>query len=116
MQPYRMHHEFANGVRVCVECRTPLESADGCRRKRVPLRCPSCKAACDAVRLSGQREARYAVRDAIKAGTLPSPRGLACTDCGGIADRYDHRNYSRPLEVEPVCIRCNFVRGPAVKS
>lgn len=66
--------------------------------------------------VSGQREAHKKVRDAIKAGALPSPRGMACTDCGGVADRYDHRDYSRPLDVAPVCIRCNFVRGPALSA
>lgn len=56
------------------------------------------------------------VKAAIDAGALPSLRDGAtkCTDCDRPADRYDHRNYAQPLLVEPVCARCNALRGPAV--
>jgi len=36
-----------------------------------------------------------------------------CTDCGAQARDYDHRDYARPLDIEPVCRRCNQKRGPA---
>ncbi len=42
---------------------------------------------------------------------LPDPKKLRCADCGKKAKVYDHRDYSKPLEVEPVCVRCNVRRG-----
>jgi hypothetical protein len=69
---------------------------------------------CDVRRLPAQVAAKGKVRTAIRAGRLPSPRALACTDCGSPADRYDHRDYGKPLQVEPVCISCNNKRGPAI--
>ena len=56
------------------------------------------------------------VERAIKKGALPSPRGLICVDCGGIASDYEHRDYAKPLEVVPVCRSCNAKRGPAILS
>ena|SRR3990172_8003554 len=53
------------------------------------------------------------VRRAVKKGILPKLDGtIKCVDCGGIAKHYDHRDYSRPLDVNPVCPKCNSNRGP----
>lgn len=59
--------------------------------------------------------ANAAVAKAKKAGILPDlATGLyACVDCDGVASQYDHRNYARPLDVEPVCASCNCKRGSA---
>jgi len=38
---------------------------------------------------------------------------IECVDCGAPATCYDHRDYSKPLDVEPVCWKCNAQRGPA---
>lgn len=59
--------------------------------------------------------ANAAVAKAKKLGILPDlVTGLyACVDCGGVASQYDHRNYARPLDVEPVCASCNCKRGSA---
>lgn len=54
------------------------------------------------------------VAAAIRRGELAVVTTLTCADCGQPAQAYDHRDYSKPLEVTPVCIRCNFDRGPAV--
>lgn len=56
------------------------------------------------------------VSEAIKRGELCSPRTLDCADCGGQAMDYDHRDYTKPLAVEPVCRSCNKLRGPAIGS
>lgn len=53
------------------------------------------------------------VRAAIKRGELKPIKGQLCTDCGAPAKDYDHRDYSKPLEVDPVCRSCNLNRGPA---
>jgi hypothetical protein len=58
--------------------------------------------------------ARAAVGKAIRDGKLPRLDGsVPCMDCGKPAKDYDHREYARPLDVEPVCRSCNLNRGPA---
>lgn len=61
-----------------------------------------------------QREAHYQVARAIRKGELVHPRNFPCMDCGGASIHYDHRDYSKPLTVDPVCRRCNYRRGPAL--
>lgn len=62
-----------------------------------------------------QSMAQQAVAKAKKAGILPdlSTGAFACVDCGKPATVYEHRDYSRPLDVEPVCGGCNARRGCA---
>jgi hypothetical protein len=62
------------------------------------------------------RRAIVKVGKAIKAGKLPSPKTLLCSDCGNSATEYDHRDYSKPLIVEAVCHSCNVKRGPGIKA
>lgn len=53
---------------------------------------------------------RY-VEAAVKYGDLRKLDGsIRCDDCGEPATCYDHRDYSRPLEVAPVCAGCNSKR------
>lgn len=52
------------------------------------------------------------VARAIRKAQLPLPSEFRCTDCHKRAEVYDHRDYSKPLEVEPVCRGCNARRGP----
>lgn len=60
--------------------------------------------------------AHRAVKRAIERGDLPRLDGsIACMDCGRPATIYDHRAYARPLDVDPVCKRCNHRRGPAIE-
>ena len=64
--------------------------------------------------MSAQARAVAAVQKAKAAGVLPQLDGsVACRDCGAQAHHYDHRDYTRPLEVEPVCRKCNRRRGRA---
>lgn len=62
----------------------------------------------------GKDWASAAAHSAVRAGRLPHPSTLACVDCDGPAVEYEHRDYNRPLAVEPICRRCNLLRGPAV--
>lgn len=55
-----------------------------------------------------------AVLKAVKKGDLPHISTQTCTDCGKQAKHYDHRDYDKPLDVEPVCVSCNVKRGPAI--
>lgn len=54
------------------------------------------------------------VRRAVVKGKLVNLRATVvyCVDCGvERATRYDHRDYTKPLEVAPVCNGCNIRRG-----
>jgi hypothetical protein len=57
---------------------------------------------------------RY-VDAAVRNGDLPKLDGsILCADCSNPATEYDHRDYKRPLEVDPVCRACNAARGPGL--
>ncbi len=62
-----------------------------------------------------QSKAHATVKLAIGRGLLPSLKSgeFACADCGEPAAEYDHRDYARALDVEPVCRSCNKQRGTA---
>lgn len=61
-----------------------------------------------------QRYAMQMVSAAKSRGILPALDGtIACNDCGQPATKYEHRDYARPLDVEPVCGSCNAKRGTA---
>lgn len=94
----------------CPECGkealiTPVgKRCQPCRRKRWDRR----------RKVAGGAHAR--VRKAIEKGLLPILDGsISCIDCGVPAVYYDHRSYAKPLEVDPVCARCNILRGPAIE-
>jgi hypothetical protein len=63
---------------------------------------------------TGKIRAAGEVARAIREGFLAHPLGLKCVDCQKPAIEYDHRDYNKPLKVDPVCRRCNSVRGPAI--
>ena len=52
------------------------------------------------------------VLQARKKKLLAPPTNFECKDCGAPAVEYDHRDYTLPLEVDPVCHSCNMKRGP----
>ena len=62
----------------------------------------------------GNISAINAVAKAVKDGVLAPVKTLNCVDCGSPAQCYDHRDYGKPLNVEPVCRKCNFRRGSAI--
>lgn len=65
-------------------------------------------------RTGGADRAHAAVSRAVAAGRLKKASECVCVDCGAQARCYDHRDYNKPLDVEPVCSRCNKLRGPAI--
>lgn len=65
---------------------------------------------------TGGLAAISAVNKAVKNGILAPVKMLVCVDCGSQAQCYDHRDYNKPLEVVPVCRKCNFRRGSAIAS
>lgn len=54
------------------------------------------------------------VQKAVKDGAILPAAAFQCVDCGDAATDYDHRDYNKPLDVEPVCRACNLRRGPAI--
>lgn len=103
--------------RICVDC-----DADISHRYHTAKLCDICAAIRKREtskrlyreRLKGWRSRiTNAVRIAIDQGKLTAPYKLKCTDCGARATEYDHRDYAKPLDVEPVCRSCNKKRGPA---
>ena len=58
--------------------------------------------------------AHWMVHYAIRYGYMRPASEFPCVDCGGPSTEYDHRDYNKPLEVEPVCSPCNKARGPAI--
>lgn len=90
---------------ICVDCGAAKGDFHGLRQRCAP---------CDANFWAQVMAASHAVRCAIRAGELPKARTLTCVDCGGPALDWEHRDYSKPLAVEPTCRRCNQQRGPAL--
>ena len=71
-----------------------------------------CSGACNGI-ANKIKDAVHRMTAAAKVlGLLPPAAGQRCVDCGVPAKFYDHRDYSKPLVVEPVCHRCNILRGP----
>jgi hypothetical protein len=62
---------------------------------------------------TGQTEARAAIAAEVRSGRMLPASAHECVDCGEAASDYDHRDYGKPLEVDPVCHPCNIKRGSA---
>jgi hypothetical protein len=73
-------------------------------------RCHRCQSEMARIRA----RAIVAVRMAIKDAALRPASQLVCLDCEAPAALYEHRDYRKPLHVEPVCRKCNQRRGPAL--
>lgn len=80
-----------------------------------PKRCEPCRRAYIVYKIvgTGQSLAIGAVSKAKLSGQIRPASAHNCVDCGASAAHYDHRDYGRPLDVEPVCHSCNMRRGAA---
>ena len=63
---------------------------------------------------TGRAIAQGIVSVAVRDGRLPIAKLFRCADCAGPASEYEHRDYNRPLDVQPICRGCNLRRGPAI--
>lgn len=77
------------------------------KRARRFTRCPRCWMLVEQARAA----AMLIVARAVKRGDLHHPSALQCADCDAPAIEYDHRDYSQPLKVDPVCRKHNLLRG-----
>lgn len=92
-------------AKYCVDCAEKIPS----RKVRLPP-------------LNDNEMARKLTNFAVKIGFLPHPSEFDCVDCKSKkwfpknkpAECYDHRDYSKPLDVEPVCLQCNSSRGRGI--
>lgn len=71
---------------------------------------------CNAKHRRDAAAASSVVGKAVHAGQMLPARMHACSDCGRPASHYDHRDYTKPLLVDPVCPICNAKRGRAFNS
>lgn len=119
--------------RLCVTCgtwhRRHGDECFGCRKlKQNKLReslCPICVTTfiktirpfcsyeCSQWLRVARQSVASAMNSAINNGLIPPLKGLLCVDCGKDAEHYDHREYLKPLVVEPVCRSCNYRRAQA---
>lgn len=90
---------------VCVMCSVVHTSF---HRNRV---CEDCFGA-------NHREAQKAIGTVTRAKRkgMPKATAFACVDCGKPASVYEHRDYTKPLDVVPTCRACNTRRGVAFNS
>jgi hypothetical protein len=91
---------------VCGGCGTQYVSHKRSRRNRL---CGHCWA--EMQRLAAT--CAQVVGRAIATGLMLKATNFSCADCGQPACVYDHRDYTKPLEVEPVCRKHNATRGHA---
>ena len=56
---------------------------------------------------------RGAVTRAVLSGSLPRAKTEKCRRCDNQAHAWDHRDYSKPLDVIPLCRACNNRAEPA---
>lgn len=91
----------------CIACLAPVKT-----KRR--MFCEECRLPSDN---EYQMLAIRFVHAAIIVGDLPYLDGsIPCVDCGCPAAHYEHRDYWKPLDVEPTCVPCNFKRGPALHA
>ena len=110
--------EMKRRVCKCSQCQTDFLRAenDGSSQRDRCFYCRNYES--DQHKKPLQAWAHRILRDAISRGLIPKlgytmRTEIKCVDCGGMAQGWDHRDYTKPLDVMPVCRPCNNRRGPA---
>lgn len=97
---------LAGSVKYCALCDNEIPSY----RKATPYCSRVCASAISTARVGiGNKIARL-----VRSGEFLPASSRACVDCGAPARHYEHREYLKPLSVEPVCQPCNRRRGAAL--
>lgn len=108
-------------VPFCYKCERK-HKAENAPEKKCPVcgkthRCIAseyCSVGCSIDGLFISLKAHREVSKAVKLGEINRLDGqVACVDCGLPATVYEHRDYTKPLDVVPVCKSCNRIRGSA---
>jgi hypothetical protein len=71
---------------------------------------------CQKEHLKEGSKASAILNNYIKKHAFSKATEKLCVDCGCRAHVHDHRDYTKPLEVDPVCFSCNSIRGMALDS
>lgn len=109
MKPATYVQECApDGRCLCAGCGDDLSSYCG-----AIVWCPRCRHERQLVLGPIQLAAKQAIARAVVRGEMPPARQLRCFDCGVQALDYDHRDYTKPMNVQALCRSCNLLRGPA---
>jgi hypothetical protein len=108
---------------ICLHCQRKNEyeallgESKGCAlcgaqipRSRIKITC-YCSNECARAVGDARVKVASAVAEARRKGKLKPAKEFVCVDCGKPATDYDHRNYTKPLDVVPVCRGCNLRRG-----
>jgi len=98
----------------CIDCGICISRSRASSSAKRCLPCVECDLKYKA---SGNRArgCHSIVAIAVRYGILPKLDGvIQCVDCGGVASQYEHRDYMKPLDVDPVCRKCNAERGSAI--
>jgi hypothetical protein len=93
------------GPRLC-ECCGERDISDRPAKARYCLPCRN-----SGLVIHMQQRAHNYVAALVKAGLLKKISDCVCVDCGAQAEEYDHRDYFKPADIEPVCRDCNAARG-----
>lgn len=110
--------EYAYNARRCASCKSAADLALSKARYERLKDDPDFKAKSNASARAYRQKyplacrAHFVVKYHVRVGRIPAARHLACVDCGKPATDYDHRDYTKPLEIEPTCRSCNLLRGP----
>lgn len=108
------------GIHPCHDCRKPavrrwaIYGFPVGKKETKRRRCINCVSEANVLRQRRHSAARAMVAAAIKLRMLQHPENQYCVDCGAQATEYDHRDYNKPLDVDPVCHGCNIKRGPGI--
>lgn len=54
-------------------------------------------------------EARLLVTQAIESGSIPKASDVKCKRCGKQAYHYHHNDYTKPLDITPLCRKCHVI-------
>lgn len=92
-------------VTACVDCGGPKQAG----RHPLTQRCNPCAD----VFMHYMTLANRAIAKARRNGVLSAAADHPCVDCGKPARDWDHRDYTKPLDVQAVCRGCNQHRGAA---
>jgi hypothetical protein len=70
----------------------------------------------DKLKHSPMAKAKAKINSRIQYSGMKRAAEFLCVDCGDKASVYDHRDYNKPYEVDPVCRKCNLKRGPGLNK
>ena len=109
---------YQNGAHVCVAC-AQARAREPKNRAATKEWLRNTEAGRESVRRGNRArylrdkekcQAREKVRYRWKKGYIPKPTDCICAHCNAQAQEYHHEDYSKPLDVIPLCKPCHIKR------